>query len=281
MIKANYHTHTSFCDGKGSPDEILEEAVKKGFDILGFSSHCAYPFADSWHIAPREFEKYRAAVYQAKENFRGKITVLYGFEADYIHGITKPSIKEDYASLKPDYLIGSVHYVGNEKGIFGIDDKTEAVQEGLQKIFNGDGKKCVQEYFFLQREMLKKGDFTIWGHPDLVRKRNGLLHFFDENEDWYIKELKETAALAKKAGVLAEINTGAIARKAMDSLYPSSAFLSILHEEGIPVIISSDSHSKENLDSEFDRAYREAKKAGYTESAYLDEKAEIRFQKIS
>ena len=279
MIKANYHTHTQFCDGKGTPLEILEEAVKKGFDIIGFSSHSAWPFADSWHIAPREFQDYIESVMNAKKAFEGKIKVLLGFEAEYIPGITKPSFN-DYRELKPDYLIGSVHYVGTEDGIFGIDDKTELVQEGIEKFFNGDGKKCVQEYFYLEREMLKKGDFTILGHPDLVRKRNGTLHFFEENADWYIEELKQTAESAKKAGIIAEINTGAIARKAMDDVYPSGTFLSILHDKGVPVIISSDAHSKENLDSEFERAYAAARKAGYSETAYLNEKAEILFQKI-
>ena len=279
MIKANYHTHTQFCDGKGTPLEILEEAVKKGFDIIGFSSHSAWPFADSWHIAPREFQDYIESVMNAKKAFEGKIKVLLGFEAEYIPGITKPSFS-DYRELKPDYLIGSVHYVGTEDGIFGIDDKTEIVQEGIEKFFNGDGKKCVQEYFYLERKMLKKGDFTILGHPDLVRKRNGTLHFFEENADWYIEELKQTAESAKKAGIIAEINTGAIARKAMDDVYPSGTFLSILHDKGVPVIISSDAHSKENLDSEFERAYAAARKAGYSETAYLNEKAEILFQKI-
>ena len=279
MIKANYHTHTQFCDGKGTPLEILEEAVKKGFDIIGFSSHSAWPFADSWHIAPREFQDYIESVMNAKKAFEGKIKVLLGFEAEYIPGITKPSFS-DYRELKPDYLIGSVHYVGTEDGIFGIDDKTELVQEGIEKFFNGDGKKCVQEYFYLEREMLKKGDFTILGHPDLVRKRNGTLRFFEENADWYIEELKQTAESAKKAGIIAEINTGAIARKAMDDVYPSGTFLSILHDKGVPVIISSDAHSKENLDSEFERAYAAARKAGYSETAYLNEKAEILFQKI-
>ena len=66
----------------------------------------------------------------------------------------------------------------------------------------------------------------------------------------------------------------------MDDVYPSGTFLSILHDKGVPVIISSDAHSKENLDSEFERAYAAARKAGYSETAYLNEKAEILFQKI-
>ena len=125
-------------------------------------------------------------------------------------------------------------------------------------------------YFSLQREMLQKGDFLIWGHPDVIRKRNGILHFFDENESWYRSELIATANSAKHAGVIAEINTGGIARGAIDDVYPSADFLSLLHTSGIPVMINSDAHKAADIDCAFDRAEAAAKKAGYTEVSFLD-----------
>ena len=81
-------------------------------------------------------------------------------------------------------------------------------------------------------------------------------------------------------GVIAEINTGAIARGTMDDVYPSAEFLSLLKERGVPVTISSDSHAPESLDTAFDRAIEAARKAGYTELAYLESKDSIKFQKI-
>lgn len=280
MLKTNYHTHTEYCDGKGSVEEITETAIEKGFDFLGFSSHSAWPFASDWHIAPREIKKYISDVKKTAEKYRDKIKILCGFEADYIPKITKPSLKNDYSSFNPDFLIGSVHYLVTENGNFTVDDKTENVKAGIDICFNGDGKKCVQEYFKAQREMLSAGDFTIWGHPDLVRKRNGILRFFDEKSDWYINELRETAKIAAKNGAIAEINTGAISRGAMDDVYPSSDFLSILHEHGVPITLSSDSHQKEHLDFAFERALDAGIRAGYTEIAYIDEERKIRFQKI-
>lgn len=280
MIKTNYHTHSYFCDGHGTPAEIIEEAINKGFSILGFSSHSAFPFADNWHIFPDDHKKYMEEVREAAKTFEGKIDVLCGFEADYISGVTKPSLSVDYKDLNPDYLIGAVHYVSTKDGILGVDDKTENVKKGLEKLFFGNGKKCVQEYFFAEREMLSKCDFTILAHPDLIRKRNGPLNFFNESDSWYRKEIKATADKIKKAGVIAEINTGAISRGAMDDLYPSKEFLSLLHERNVPITISSDSHDKKDLDSNFDRALKAALDAGYTEIAYLDKAGTIKFQKI-
>ena len=37
--KRNYHTHTDFCDGQNTPEEMAEAAAKKGFPALGFSGH--------------------------------------------------------------------------------------------------------------------------------------------------------------------------------------------------------------------------------------------------
>lgn len=170
-------------------------------------------------------------------------------------------------------MIGSVHFANTPKGFYTVDHKAEVIKENLIKLYskpNGeiDGRAAVCDYFQTQREMLQKGNFDIWGHPDLMRKRNGLLKFFDENESWYKEELRLTAMTAAKTNVIAEINTGAIARGAMDDTYPSAEFLEIIYDLGIPVCINSDAHTTDGIDCAFDRAIQLAKKTGYTELVY-------------
>jgi histidinol-phosphatase (PHP family) len=278
ILKTNYHTHTTFCDGKESAEDMAKTAFTKGFDILGFSGHSMYPFASVWHIAPRDFNKYTAVIHNLKEEYNGRMQILCGFEADYVPGLTIPRMS-DYAPFNPDYLIGSVHYIMNENGYFGADDNAEKLQAGIKRLFNGNAKEAVCTYFALQREMLQKGDFAIWGHPDVIRMQNWKLHFFDETESWYRSELVATANSAKHSGVIAEINTGAIARETMDDVYPSADFLSILHDTGVPVMINSDAHRGQDLDCAFDRATAAAKRAGYTESFFLDA-GSVKSQKI-
>ncbi len=36
---ANYHTHTTFCDGKNTPEEIVQYALEHNFESIGFSGH--------------------------------------------------------------------------------------------------------------------------------------------------------------------------------------------------------------------------------------------------
>lgn len=270
ILKTNYHTHTDFCDGKDSAEVMAQAAYEKGFDILGFSSHSMYPFASLWHIAPREHTAYVEEIHRIKEKYKAKMQIQCGFEVDYIPGICTPCM-DAFSQFKPDYLIGSVHYIVTEKGNFGIDDTADNVRKGIADLFGNNAKAAVCTYFSLQREMLRKGDFAIWGHPDVVRKRNGSLQFFSEDENWYREELTATAQEAGHAGVIAEINTGAIARHCMDDVYPSSLFLELLHDNGIPVTISSDAHRGDDIDCAFDRASLAAKKAGYRELMYIDE----------
>ena len=39
MIKQNLHTHSLYCDGKNTIEDMTLEAIQKGFTILGFSGH--------------------------------------------------------------------------------------------------------------------------------------------------------------------------------------------------------------------------------------------------
>ncbi len=279
MIKTNYHTHSLYCDGSNTLEEMVLSAIDKGFSILGFSGHSMYPYSSSWHIPVNKISEYVNEVNSLKEKYKNKITILCGFEADYIKGLTSPN-KELYKKFNPDFLIGSVHFIYNEAFTFAVDDSEKKLKENTEKYFNGDYKKLTCEYFLAQREMLKSPDFEIIGHPDLIRKNNPLLKMFTEKESWYQKELKCTAKAIAKAGVIAEINTGAIARKKMDDVYPALQFLELLHEYKVPVTLSSDCHNAPDIDCAFERAIQIACKAGYTELAYLDKDGTPKFEKI-
>ena len=282
--KCNFHTHTSFCDGKNTAEEMVIAAIEKGFDHLGFSGHCIHPlnpdfykpFDDIWHIPSADIKAYTEEIRRLKDKYAGQIKIFLGFEADYFssekYGTAIPD-KKAYSDFSPDYLIGAVHFVVTDKGFYTVDHHAEVIKENLIRLYskaNGevDGKKAVCEYFAAEREMLLKGNFDILAHPDLLRKRNGQLKIFSEDESWYKDEIKATAKIIAKAGVITEINTGAIARGAMDDTYPSQQFLELLHNYGVPICINSDAHTTDGLDCAFDRAAALAKKTGYTELVY-------------
>lgn len=282
--KCNFHTHCTFCDGKATAEEMVLSAIEKGFDVLGFSSHCMHPlnpdfykpFDSIWHIPAENIKAYTQEIQRLKEKYADKIKIYLGFEADYLesdnYGSAIPS-KTNYAEFNPDYLIGAVHFINTEKGFYTVDNKPEIVKESLLRLYSNsdgqiDGRAAVCDYFAAERAMLKKGDFDIIAHPDLIKLRNGPLNFFNPEESWYKEELKATAKAIAAAGVITEINTGAIGRGNMDDTYPSQYFLELLYNEGVPVCINADAHTTQMLDCAFDRAASMAKKTGYTELVY-------------
>lgn len=264
-MKTNFHTHTTFCDGKDSVWENASLAYEKGFSALGFSAHALYPFSSDWHIAVEEYGAYRDEIARVKSIFAGKMKILAGFEVDYIPGISVPSIKR-YEAFAPDFIIGSVHYVPAGNECLTVDDSPSELLRLANDFFGGSARKMTERYFELEREMLRKGDFSIIGHPDLVLKFNDTLSIIDESEKWFRNEIEKTADEIARAGVVAEINTGAISRGYRKTPYPGAEFLSLLRARNVPITINSDAHSKEALDCAFDVAAQCAKAAGYTET---------------
>lgn len=275
---SNFHTHTVFCDGADTIDGFVKNAELKHFSALGFSAHSLYPFAAGWHMPLKKYPLYIEEITRLKSTCRS-LSIFAGFEADFFPQLTVPD-SAAYKTLGADYIIGSVHYLVPDKAsgarsnpslcsAFTVDSSVPEVSDGLERVFNGNGRKMVECYFENIRQMCAYCTFDFVGHADLVRNKNGALHFFDESSSWYQDELRKTARAIADSGKMIEINTGAIARRIMDDLYPSSAFLSELCKNGVRVVINSDAHNCNALNCAFDRARQAALNAGYTDSMHL------------
>ena len=252
-MKTNYHTHTVWCDGKNTVEEMVLSAVDKGFDIIGFSSHSTYPNDNLYTVPVGKLQDYFTEVRRLSAKYAGKIKVLCGVEADYIPEMTDPD-RSRYAKFSPDYIIGSVHYVRAPGGaLVPVDHTPEILAEGIAAHFGGNVESYVRTYFRQVREMASRFDFDIVGHLDLCRKFNVKHPWFDESALWYLEELELTADSIKESGKLAEVNTGAISRGWLDDAYPSAAFRAMLRERGVRFVLNSDSHSADSIDCAFER----------------------------
>jgi histidinol-phosphatase (PHP family) len=272
MKLASYHVHTRFCDGQDTAEEMVLAAIGAGMSGIGFSAHAAWPFATGFHLAFSRYTEYFDEIERLKALYGTKIGILRGFEADYLPPATMPD-PAIYARFSPDFLIGSVHFVATDKkntpaDLWAVDAEAEEVQKGIRECFDGDGKRAAQAYWHTVRDMIATCRFDIIGHLDVLRKRNGVLHFFDESAAWYRDELENTAAVIARSGKIVELNTGAIARKAMDGIYPSDDLLSILRRYNIPIVINSDAHRAKDLLCAYDQAREAALRAGFTSISY-------------
>ena len=64
--KQNLHTHSTFCDGKNTPEDTVKKAIERGFDSIGFSIHSRV--RTSPQPTPFEnFEPFKAEIARLKE----------------------------------------------------------------------------------------------------------------------------------------------------------------------------------------------------------------------
>ena len=140
----------------------------------------------------------------------------------------------DYASIAPEYIIGSIHFVAAPDGArVPVDHAPELLAAGIREHFGGRAEAFVRAYFAQQREMVASFDFDVVGHLDLVRKFNAKHPYFDEGSGWYRDELERTADAVAASGKVAEVNTGAISRGWLDDAYPSADFRARLRARGV------------------------------------------------
>ena len=255
-MKQNLHTHTKYDDGMGSVEEIVQSALAKGFDTLGFSGHSPNPI-DTCAMSPLAEKQYRKDILEAKEKYKDQIDIYLGLEQDSLSALSF----KDY-----DYRIGSVHWLVKDNKAWPIDES----KEGYEKMLDAFGGiyPMAREYF-AQVKSLKDEPVQIIGHLDLIAKYN-------ENEDYYSFEDPIVQDMAKEAimaliekGKIFEVNTGAISRGYRTNPYPYKDLLVFIQEKGGKILLNSDSHAPESLDCAFDKALAAIKEAGFKEMMHF------------
>lgn len=102
-MKQNLHTHTLYCDGKDSVEEMVLEAINRNFDGLGFSGHGNNILFDPCSMDDERESKYRNDIFSAQEKYGDRITLYLGIEED--------SIGKRFSHDEYEYIIGSVHFL--------------------------------------------------------------------------------------------------------------------------------------------------------------------------
>ena len=67
---ANFHTHSTFCDGNNTPEEVVRAAIELGFSAIGFTSHGTTPF--DLRYCMTDTEGYIAEIRRLKKEYREK-----------------------------------------------------------------------------------------------------------------------------------------------------------------------------------------------------------------
>lgn len=262
MLRGNFHTHTVFCDGKNTAQEMAQKALEIGFTHLGFSGHMDSEIR-------MELADYNAEICRLQGAFRGRMDILRGVELDLLF---EPRDAEEAALLtQMEYLIGSVHYVQGADGrFFAVDDTADRLTEGCREHFGGDYYRLAAAYYDLEAQVYDRLHCTFIGHFDLITRFNDDLHYLDESDPRYYGPALEAMEYLVSKGVPFEINCGAYNRGRKAELYPNRFLLKKLREFGGEILINSDAHQRELLNGGFDQAVRTAIDCGFTHTNFLE-----------
>lgn len=304
-ITTNFHTHTKYCDGKSSPEEIVLQAIDLGITRLGFSGHAYTPHDLSYAMSPETAAAYAGEIRGLQEKYGNRLEILCGLELDYFS-------EQDMAGF--DYSIGSVHYVfrratsdgtaagtaiagapassasdasaadmaapavadAPESVIFAdggwyvpVDESPEVLSWAIQNLYGGDPYGLVEDFFRQEADVIRKTQCQIIGHFDIITKFQEKAPLFDEAHPRYVAAWQKALAALLPAGVPFEINTGAISRGYRTCPYPSLEILKAIHDGGGSIAFSSDSHEKSTLQFWFPEAADMARRAGFTTHVVL------------
>ncbi len=259
-IKSNLHTHTPYCDGKSTIEEIILGAIDKGFESIGFSGHSYTDFEPEPSMNECETERYIKDIYNMKEKYKGQIEIYLGIEQDVYS--PKPQ-------FKPDYIIGSVHYLKMGEDMASVDGSEERAKDAVDRYFSGDWLAFAEKYYETARMAAEITNADIIGHFDLVTKFNEGNKYFDENHIRYRTAAIDALRYEIEHCNLFEVNTGAIYRKKRGTPYPAEFLLREINRLGGEIIFSSDSHDANSLGYRFPEAVEIAKKCGFVYAKVL------------
>ncbi len=248
FILSNVHTHTDFCDGTDSMEEMVKTAVEKGFDTLGFSFH-SYVHFDKENCI-RNYPAYIEEFSRVRALYKDKINLLNGVELDFYGERPEHS----------DYVIGSVHYFKKDGEFYPVDYSLKRFASVVKDVFAGEVIKSVELYYEELADMINTLKPDIVGHFDLITRFNKNSRFFDENSDEYKKVLNRTMYKIPD-GITAEINLGRLFKREGD-IYPSEYIIGLLKEKSCRFMLSSDAHRKEALGFKFGETAERLKNLG-------------------
>jgi histidinol-phosphatase (PHP family) len=248
-VLTDYHLHLR-PDEVGTPEEYfthenvdryLAAAEEQGISELGVSEHI-YRFKEALELWGHPYW-----LDQAKDDlgaycdFVATTPLRLGVEADFIPG-AEDRIAELLDSYPFDYVVGSVHYLG-ERGA--VDDQRYDVWESFP-----DADSLWHTYFEWQAQLVRSGLFDIVSHPDLVKIWGDARPAPERDHRFHYEPLAQALS---ESDVAVEISTAGL-RKPVGEIYPSRALAEMCIEAGAEFALSSDAHAPDQVGFGYEQA---------------------------
>ena len=248
MKQIDYHMHTKFSlDSDANPEEYVRQAISMGLDEICFTDHydVDFPGADFTMNLDHYMEYMKSLQKKYEHQCRIRIGIEMGL--DPIH---QKAINELIASQPFDFVIGSIHAVGN----------TEFMRadyfEGLSK------EEAHHKYFEQCIACVDTFDcFDVFGHYDYI-ERYGIYEDNSVNTDlyWPLIDVFLNKLISKNKGL--EVNTSGYRLRGQG--FPKKSILERYYALGGRIItIGSDSHVSQTVGAHVKEVLEILKEIGF------------------
>ena len=270
MKWTNYHSHTSFSDGKGEPELYVKSAIEHKMYAYGYSCHSPVPFKSGWNMQFENLLAYINEINRLKEKYKEQIKLFLGMEIDYVKDIIGIN---NYRHLSLDYTIGGVHFLGffDDGSAWDYDGGKVKYEKGLKELFDNDIKSLVKYYYEQVNNMIIDEKPDIIAHIDLIKKYNKGNYFFDENEKWYKDIVLDSLNIVAKSNSILEVNTRGVLKAIDKEFYPSNFILDKCKELNIKLCLSADAHNPKDVMALLPEAKNLLIEKGFKEVFIFDE----------
>ncbi len=249
----NFHSHTQFCDGKASMEEMAAAALGQGMEHYGFSPHSPIICPSGANMKADDLQAYFDEAARLRDLYGDKLEVYTGMEIDWLDADFGPHI-DFFQKMPLDYSIGSVHFLRNREGEWvDIDGRPERFLRYLDEKFRGDLRGVVERYFEQELYMIERGGFTILGHCDKISRNASARDPQIESYGWYQALLADVVEACASRKLPVEINTRRA--ESEDRYFPRESVWRSLADRNVPLIVNSDAHEPEGISSGREKAF--------------------------
>ena len=261
----DYHVHTFRCGHAGGESrDFVRQAIDRGLLEMAFTDHIPLYFLAPEQRDPRlamredQFDGYLAEVEELRREFRGRIPIRLGLEADYAEG-HEEALARWLSRADWDLVLGSVHWVAGD-WIDAPGSAARFAREGTESLYS--------EYYRLLARAARSGFFDVLTHFDLPKKHG-------HRPTAPLEESEHAAiAAAKEAGCAVEISSAGL-RKPIAEAYPEPRLLSTIVAAGVAVTFSSDAHAPAEVGWGYEKTLELARQCGVKEFVTIEKRKKI------
>jgi len=251
LVSAHGGHSGQFCShASDTLEEIIQLYIDKQFSWVGITEHTPAIIEESLYYpdelksgltperALQRFGNYMQECRRLQKKYKHDIVIFSAMEIETYTGY-KQFIPYLIARFKPDYIVGSVHFVND----IGFDYSPSFYNKAVENI--GDKDKLYCHYFDQQYEMIKLLKPSVVGHFDLIR-------IFDDKyksrllKPEILQRIKRNLRLIKDLDLIMDLNLRPM-YKGKEEPYISRSILRLARELDITVVPGDDSHGLDSV----------------------------------